>query len=109
MHEGTEHAANGGSVKYVAMPKVDVFENADEFLVVADLPGVAKDDLQISWAKGELTLEGRNGDRLYRRAFTVPDGVDSSGIEADLANGVLTLKLPKAAEVKPRKIQVRSS
>jgi len=102
-------AGNGRGVRYVAVPKVDVFENSDEYLVIADLPGVTKDNLNVSWAKGELTVEARHGDRLYRRAFTMPDGIDSAQITADLALGVLTLKLPKAPEVKPRRIQVRAA
>lgn len=96
------------AIKVVALPKVDVFENGDEYLVLADLPGVTKEELNVSWSKGELTIEGRHGERLFRRAFTVPDGVDSQNITADLATGVLTLKLPKAPEVKPRRIQVRA-
>ena len=101
--------ATENTVQYVVTPPIDVFENADEYRIVADLPGVKKDDLHVSWAPGELTVEGQNGDRLFRRAFSLPDGVDSEGIVADLANGVLTLTLPKAAEVKPRRIQVRST
>lgn len=99
--------SDGTPVKYVTVPKVDVFENADGYQVVADLPGVNKDALHLSWTKGELTLEGQDGDRFYRRAFTVPDGIDSAHITADLANGVLTLVLPKSPEVKPRRIEVR--
>lgn len=106
---GTPKApSNGRGVRYVAAPKVDVYENDDEYLVLADIPGIDKESLALSWAKGELTLEGQDGDRLYRRAFTMPDGIDAASITADLANGVLTLKLPKAPEVKPRRIQVRA-
>ena len=107
--ERNPQGGNGRGVRYIAVPKVDVFENADEFLVIADLPGVTRDALDVSWAKGDLTLEAQNGERLYRRAFTMPDGIDASQITADLIQGVLTLKLPKAPEVKPRRIQVRAA
>lgn len=109
MSERNAQGRNGRGVRFTFVPKVDVFENADEFLVVADLPGVTKDALNVSWAKGELTLEAQDGERLYRRAFTMPDGIDASQITADLIQGVLTLKLPKAPEVKPRRIQVRAA
>ncbi len=97
------------TLRYAITPKVDVYENADAYLLVADLPGVGKDDLHVSWSRGELTLEGHSGPRLFRRAFTVPDGIDADRIGADLVNGVLRLTLPKVAAVKPRKIEVRAS
>lgn len=92
----------------VVTPEVDVYENADEFLVLADLPGVAKEALDVSFARGELTLQGTNTHRMYRRVFTLPEGIDAQHIAADLHDGVLTLHLPKAPEVKPRKIEVRA-
>jgi HSP20 family molecular chaperone IbpA len=101
--------ATQNAVKYVVTPRVDVFENGDEYQIVADLPGVKKGDLSITFTRGELTIEGQHGERLFRRAFTVPDGIDADGIAADLVGGVLTLCLPKAAEVKPRRIQIRSA
>jgi len=107
--EAQMRPTNGNPTRYVVTPKVDVFENADEYLLLADLPGVDKDALDLSWARGELTIEGHVGDRYYRRAFTMPDGIDAANIAADLAAGVLTLHLPKSPEVKPRKIQVHAA
>jgi len=95
--------------RYRVVPKVDVYENEDEYLVIADVPGVSQDHLNVAFARGELTLEGTNGDRVYQRAFTVPDGIDGSSIQAELVNGVLSVHLPKAPEVKPRRIPVRSA
>jgi len=95
--------------RYRVVPKVDVYENEEEYLVIADVPGVAQENLNVSFVRGELTLEGTNGDRIYQRAFTVPDGIDGSSIEAAMVNGVLSVHLPKAPEVKPRRIQVRSA
>jgi len=103
-------------------PRVDVFENEKELLVVADVPGVAKDDLHIHVEKGTLILEARRSHstkgtgvvaeyfpRDYRRAFALPPGLDYDRIEARLSNGVLSLTLPKPAALQPRRIEVRSS
>lgn len=98
-------------------PAVDIYENAEELLVVADLPGVLQDHLSIRLEKGELTLEGRRSDAAelgspqanlpdYRRSFLVPQGVDAEKISADLQGGVLRVHLPKSASLKPRQIPV---
>ena len=108
-------------------PRVDVFENAHEYLVVADVPGVAKDGVDVRFESGELRIEARRagsqasqtgqahvlgeeyrvGD--YRRAFAMPDGIDADKIEAELAHGVLRVHLPKSAAKRPRRIDVRAS
>jgi HSP20 family molecular chaperone IbpA len=94
-------------------PAVDVFENKDELLVFADLPGVATDDLTISLEKNQLALRGKrtlNGRAFdYARTFVVPNGIDAEKISAELKHGVLTLRLPKSAAHKPRTIAVRSA
>ena len=103
-------------------PLVDLYENQDELLLVADLPGVTRDGLDIQFRDGVLSLEGRRDAERedaelvrgeYRvadfvRHFTVPDGIDVERIDANLANGVLRLSLPKAAALKPRKIEIRA-
>jgi len=96
-------------------PAVDIFENKDELVILADLPGVAKEDLSIHLEKGHLTLEGRLRDFApdeepfdYRRAFLVPQGIDAEKISANLQNGVLRVVLPKPAALKPRQIPVRA-
>jgi HSP20 family molecular chaperone IbpA len=95
------------------IPAVDIFENKDELLIFADLPGVSKDSLAISFDKRQLTLEGRlrefGPDEEpfdYRRTFVVPQGIDAEKISASLQNGVLRLSLPKPAALKPRQIAV---
>lgn len=103
-------------------PRVDVYEGEAEYLVVADMPGVARESVEIRFDGGELTLEARReapapGTGLLteyrvadlRRAFAMPDGIDAEKIEAELANGVLTVHLPKSAQKRPRKIQIRAS
>jgi HSP20 family molecular chaperone IbpA len=102
-------------------PRVDIYENEDEVLLVADVPGVDKDGLTIDLDKDQLTLEGHvkeqaPGEALgrefqpvdYRRSFIVPSGIDASKITAELKNGVLTLHLTKSEALKPRQIVVRA-
>jgi len=103
-------------------PRVDVFESASEYLVVADMPGVAKDAIDIRFEDGELRLEAQRmveapGAVLaeeyraadFRRAFAMPEGIDADKISADLANGVLRVHLPKSEAKRPRRIEVRAS
>jgi len=102
-------------------PRVDILETENEFLLLADLPGVRPDDVDIRFEKGELTLHGRrpvaHGEKesalreyeatSYQRTFAVSETVAADRIEADLKNGVLTVRLPKVEAVKPKKITVR--
>jgi HSP20 family protein len=93
----------------MARPRVDILETGQEFLLVADLPGVNPGDVDLHFDKGELTLRGsRSGSRgvTFERTFTVSDVVAADRIAAELKNGVLTVKLPKTEAVKPRKIAV---
>jgi len=96
-------------------PAVDIFENKDELLILADLPGVAKEDLSIHLDNGQLTLEGRLREFGpeeepfdYRRSFVVPQGIDAEKIAANLQSGVLRVVLPKPAAIKPRQIAVNA-
>lgn len=117
-------AATSPKEQPATRPRVDVFENAQEYLVVADVPGVAKDGVDVRFESGELRIEARRaptesseaqilgeeyrtGD--YRRAFAMPDGIDADKIEAELAHGVLRVHLPKSAAKRPRRIDVRAS
>jgi HSP20 family protein len=102
-------------------PACDVYENRNEVLVLADLPGVAAEDLRIHLEKGELTLQARRPvpldgrwvgaeyrDIEFRRRFTVPGGIDADRISAELTNGVLYLHLPKSEALRPRQIVVNA-
>ncbi len=97
-----------------AIPAVDIYEGADETWVVADLPGVKSGDVHIELEKNELRLRAKarafadGDDFAYARSFRLPPGIDSDKVNADFKNGVLTLKLPKPAELKPRKIDVKN-
>jgi len=104
--------------RYVT-PAVDIYETREGLVVKADLPGVAKDALDVRVENNLLTIRGRAahcapGELLYReyelanfyRQFELSDKVDQLKISAELKNGVLTLNLPKAEEAKPRRIDV---
>jgi len=104
-------------------PRIDVYENDNEILLFADLPGVSKDNVRIDLDKERLTIEARRTDSPdegtellaeyrpfdYRRAFLVPRGIDREKIDAELRAGVLRLKLPRADALRPRSIPIRAS
>ena len=112
-----EHTRNGRFYR----PNVDILERSDELLLVADLPGAKSDQIDIDFEKGALTLHApvparQNQDQLYLvheygvgdyyRTFNVSEAIDAGRITAEYADGILTLHLPKAESVKPRKISV---
>jgi HSP20 family protein len=101
-------------------PAVDVYENADELLLLVDVPGATNDGMEVQLDKGQLTIlakrrEDAPGSLLaaeyracdYSRVFSVPQGIDPAKIDAQLSGGVLLLRLPKADSVKPRRIEVK--
>lgn len=100
-------------------PAVDIYETEDGLVLLADLPGVEKSGLEIEVDQGVLTIDAkpaevRSGEEASReyvlrdfyRQFRLPDTIDPSASSAVLKNGVLTLKLPRAAAAKPRRIEV---
>jgi HSP20 family molecular chaperone IbpA len=102
------------------VPAVDIFENDQGLVVVADVAGVSKDGLDISVDDDILTIHGTVSHPVpegttyqeyeladYYRQFHLGEQVDREGITAELRNGVLTLQLPKAEAAKPRRIDVR--
>ena len=100
-------------------PPVDIFENNNEILLYADLPGVSTDGLTLHLENGELSIQGcrtfpsadaeNDGKEcIYHRTFKVPTTVDSTKIDATLKQGVLELHLPKLEALKPRQIHIRS-
>jgi HSP20 family protein len=92
-------------------PAVDVYENEHELLVVADLPGVTRERLDIHIDPPELRIETKAESAegtVWRRSFTLDERIDAAKVSAELKHGVLTVRLPKADEVKPRKIAIRA-
>ena len=103
----------------VLIPPVDIFETETGLVVVADLPGVNKEDIEVNVEKNILTLKAKPAQHLkdnlarqeyellpFHRQFQVSEAVDQSGISAEMKYGVLTIHLPKVKEQQPRKIEV---
>ncbi len=106
-------------------PAVNISEDQENFYIRAELPGVNSEDLDVSCVEGSLVIRGertiapekagmsyhrreRQGG-TFRRIISVPERVDPDKVSARLQNGVLTVKLPKAEETKPRKISVKTA
>jgi HSP20 family protein len=117
-----------GDVSAVAFtPPVNIWESDNAIVVECELPGFAIGDLDIAVLKNQLTLSGTRQPNLgnvpenarvlrreraglrFERIVALPAPVDSEKASANLTNGVLTITLPKAAEVQPRRIEVRSA
>jgi len=105
-------------------PSFDVKEERDAFVIKADLPGIKDEDLDISVTGNRLTISGkREAEKVeetdayyfrerssgsFNRSFTLPENVNSDQIQANMAEGVLSLRIPKAAESQPKKIALKS-
>jgi HSP20 family protein len=106
-------------------PQFEVRETGDSYVFKADLPGVKEDDLDITLTENRLTVSGkrevedqREQDRYFvyersygtfTRSFTLPEGVSSDNVRADLKDGVLSLILPKRPEVQPKRISLKGA
>jgi HSP20 family protein len=117
---GTAERTRGG-ISFT--PRVDIVETSDELLLLADIPGVLADDLDIRYEKGELVLHAKCSPRVsagnmllneyavgdFHRAFSISESIDASRIAAEVKNGVLTVHLPKTEKAKPKRISVKAS
>ncbi len=105
-------------------PHVDILEKPDELVVLADMPGVSANDVDIHFENGTLTIDGRvtrtgPADRAFllheygvggfHRSFQVSDLIDAERITAQYRDGVLLITLPKSPASRPRKIEVKAS
>jgi HSP20 family protein len=116
-------AENDGSAAQWT-PRVDIKEEADRFVIYADLPGIDPQDIELQMDKGILSIKGerknesaaeterfsrieRRHGRFHRR-FALPDSADAEGIAATGRNGVLEISIPKKPQTTPRRIQVGS-
>lgn len=117
---GVEHTRTAKTYR----PNVDILEGQEELVVLADMPGVRSEDIDIDFKEGALTLHGRVERRQadettylveeygigdFHRTFQVSEQIDAGRISAAYKDGVLTLRLPKLERVKPRKIAVQAS
>jgi HSP20 family protein len=108
------------------IPRVDIHEEAERFVVLADVPGVEAKDIEITADKGVLTIRGERRtekkdsqqegyERVERtsgsflRRFTLPDTANTESIKAKQTNGVLEVSIPKHAQVQPRRISVEAA
>jgi len=102
-------------------PAVDIFENENEILLHADMPGVVKEDISVNIDNGKMTLSGISRlhatgastwreftDTEFRRIFSVPQSIDINKVHAELKDGVLSLHLPKSEAAKPRQIEIKA-
>jgi HSP20 family protein len=102
-------------------PALDLYQNSDNVIAVVELPGMRREDIQISLHDGTLTISGErkressNGEKAerteryigtFRRSVMLPARVDASKVTATYRDGILTVTLPKAEEAKPKQIQV---
>jgi HSP20 family protein len=99
---------------------IDVRANDNAVVFVCDVPGVRREDLEITLENRVLTIRGTRKPNLaqneqvmlgraygsFSRSYTLPDSVDDSNLAADLADGVLTITIPKLAKARPRRIQI---
>jgi HSP20 family molecular chaperone IbpA len=108
------------SERYIT-PAVDIIETEFGLTMVADIPGAAKDTLDINVDKGILTLNAPVSRSMpgrsiytefefahYYRQFSIPETLDQEKAKAEFSNGVLTLKVPMAEAAKPRKIEIKA-
>jgi HSP20 family protein len=120
---------NGGNgeatrLTNVYAPTTDIFETQDHVVLVADMPGVPPENVDISLERRVLTIRGRAavqtpdgyqrvyqeyGEGDYERVFTLSEDIDRDKIEAEHKNGVLTLRMPKAETAKTKKVTVKAA
>jgi HSP20 family protein len=108
--------------KVTFTPRFDVWENDQEYVLAGDLPGVDPQDVEVRYENQELTIHGKVAPRYaearyfgveygvgdFHRGFRLNETIDGEGIAAELKGGVLTVRLPKRIEVRPRKISVQA-
>lgn len=122
--DGESQAARGsGGIEPALRPNVDIFETSDDITLHADMPGVSRERLEIRVEGTSLFIEGRIDidpqeqlapvyadvrTRTYRRSFVLGNELEADKIQANLKDGLLTLRIPKRAEVRPRRIEVKT-
>jgi len=108
-----------GAVRTVR-PRVDIFETERSYCLLADMPGVGAEGLEVTAERNTLVIHGRVEPPKvrpdyrefelsdYRRTFTLGEDLDAGGIAATLRDGVLRVDIPKSPDAQPKKIPVRS-
>ncbi len=118
LHERLNRLAGDHAPGWV--PAVDVYEIADRYVISAELPGLSRQDFNVSVQDGKVVLKGQRPPRVnaseqfhrverghgqFSRTFALPQPIDEKNIEADLRDGILSVTIPKAA-ARPRRIEV---
>ncbi len=119
---GAEDTDSSAVVTAQWVPRVDIKEEAERFVIYADLPGLDPQDIEVQMDKGILSIKGeRKGESTgqterfsrverrygsFHRRFALPDSADAEGVSASGHNGVLEIVIPKKPETTPRRIQV---
>ena len=106
-----------------AGPQADFYETDEEFVLEMNLPGFTENNVDVNLEQGVLSITGEHSEedeeekgtyhlrerswRRFTRSFSIPHTIDVENVDADFAQGVLTVRLPKAAEAKARKIEIK--
>lgn len=121
--EGSHNSLRARSAATPVPPAVDIFENSEGITLTADLPGVALQNLNVHVEGNHLLIEGNPAFEIaagtqalhtdvraisYRRRFVLSRELESGKIEANLKDGVLTVRIPRRAELRPRRIEVQA-
>jgi len=114
----------GRTAASATYPLINVYDDKDNMVVTAELPGAAKEKVSITFSDGVLTIAGRQevpssvknmsavrrerteGD--FEKTITIPTKINQNGINASFSNGILTITLPKAEEAKPKTITIEA-
>ena len=111
-------------INQIWAPRVDIVEDENEYRVIADLPGLKKEDVEISLENGVLTITGerqlkrdKKGENYhvteraygrFTRSFNIQHTIDADKIKAQFSNGELTIHLPKVEQAKPKRIEIKA-
>lgn len=117
VEQSSPESTRGG---YYFTPRVDIYEKEDELLLLADVPGVRAEDVDLRYERGELLLHARVRNRQpdqfalqefetgdFYRVFHIHESIDSTKIAAECKHGVLTVHLPKVEAARPKQVKVR--
>ena len=123
LHDQINRVFGAALAQHSAQPAVDFFEDVEQLVLKAELPGVNKEDLDLSLHDGVLTLAGERREEKafedaevhrserflgkFQRSFTLPAAVNAANVQASFKDGILTVTLPKAEEAKPKQIEVK--
>lgn len=120
----SQAAAQARESEFALAPPADIYEDEDGIILVLDMPGVVKDRLTVKADRNGLVVEGDAAVSLpkgmeavyaeirsarYERSFTLSGELDADRIEASMKDGVLTIRIPKRAESKPKRIEIRTA